>query len=104
MAVHPAEDEEEDEEIHESEPRGVESPQVWLQTVADRGSYTAEVDDFAQQVGRDGVHAIHLQPLQAADVPLIINPVVEQSHEQEATASGKEGHAAGPQPLDDWHL
>ena len=77
VAVHPAEDEEEDEEVHEGEPRGVEAAQVLLQAVADRGSYTAEVDDFAQQVGRDGVHAINLQPLQTADMPLIINPVVE---------------------------
>ena len=77
MAVHPAEDEEEDEEVHEGEPRGVEAAQVLLQAVAEGGGYAAEVDDFAQQVGRDGVHAINLQPLQAADVPLVINPVVE---------------------------
>lgn len=102
VAVEVAENQEDDEEVAEGQPCGVEVAEARCEPVGQRGGDAAEVDDFAENVGRDGVHAVDFQPFESAVVAAHVNPPVEQCHQQEAPAAGVERHASGPEAFDYW--
>ena len=103
-AIHRQKQGEHDGEIAKREPRLVEVAQKRRKPVTHRLHRAAEIHHLAYHVGRDGVHAIYLEPIQPSAVPFHVYPPVEEPHQQEAQAAREERHAACPYSLDDWHF
>ena len=93
-AVHPTQDEKENQEIAEGKPNGIVFSQIAFKSVAHGMDNATEVDSFSQHIGSNGVHTVNFQPFHATGMPLAVYPVIEQPHQQEAVAAGEQGHAA----------
>lgn len=65
-----------------------------------RSSYTSETNHVSQHIGHDRIHAVDFQPSQVLPVSLIIDPIIEQAHQQETIATADQHHRARPYLLD----
>ena len=65
-----------------------------------RSSYTSETNHVSQHIGHDRIHAVDFQPSQVLPVSLIIDPIIEQAHQQETIAAADQHHRARPYLLD----
>lgn len=102
--MHRTKDEEDNQDLGTGKNEGIVSRKMVLKTIKDGMGYSPKIDDFAQQVCGDGIHAIDFEKVKE-DMPMedVVN-VIEKSHKQKAKAAAEQYHRGGPQGLDDGEI
>lgn len=96
LLIHHPKDEKDNRSFTKDYEKRIKTPQILLKTEQQRLADTVETNRFGQHISYDRIHSIYFQPCDMLTMPFVVNPIIEQAHQQETISAADKHHRARP--------